>query len=473
MGEICSKPTALDWQAGSEMASSQISRIYEFKEVLGVGRFGMVKRAIRRSNPSQVYAIKMLCKCDIKDSLQFVKNEVDILRNLDHPNIVKFFEVYEDSRYLYIVMEYIKGEELLERIIKDHSMEESHVASILYTVVSAIKYCHSNNILHNDLQPKNFLFSERSSKAELKIIDFGLAEEATHTYNSDVICGTPQYMAPEAFDGRYGTAGDMWSLGCITYLLLAGFPPFWGKRSETIYQKIRRCDFTYDFPCFEVVTAEAKDFISKLLVKNPQKRMSAIEALEHPWLHALRGPLRSSSRKMTVRSFKTMKSFALQSQLAKDALARLVIVHLPKAKREVLKEKFRELDRDNTGVISYANLEEGLREAGLSMKSDEIHNLIKKIDFNQNNEINYTEFLAATIDAGKHLTEDMLYSAFKYYDTDDSGEITTDNLKEVLKRTGREDVTDIQIKQMVEEVDTDGNGRISFEEFLDALHLNS
>lgn len=208
-------------------------------------------------------------------------NEIKILKLVDHPNIIKLYEVYEDERYIYLVMEYCRGGELIERIVEKSTFSEQEAANLMKKIFQAINHLHNQGISHRDLKPENILYTSKEPNAEIKLADFGLSskfgEDKMHS-----IVGTCYYIAPEVLRREYGPKCDIWSLGVIMYQLLCGKTPFVGKNIFEIFDNIKRSKFSFQGNLWDSVSGEAKDLIRKLLNKNHKKRLSAVRALNHP-----------------------------------------------------------------------------------------------------------------------------------------------------------------------------------------------
>ncbi len=190
---------------------------------------------------------------------------------VDHPNIIKFYETYRDNKYYRIVMEYCPGGELFEEISNRGKFTESDACTILRQVLSALKHLHDKNIAHRDLKPENIIFVNKS-KLEIKLIDFGLSKILTERDTMmKTKLGTPYYVSPEVLEGKgYGKSCDLWAIGVLTYMLLVGVPPFDGRNEVEVFNKIKVCD--YDNP--EEMSEDAKDFIDCLLVNEPSTRFN-------------------------------------------------------------------------------------------------------------------------------------------------------------------------------------------------------
>lgn len=207
--------------------------------------------------------------------------EVGILNQLDHPNIVKYYETYDDQKYIYLVMEYISGYQLFELITaqKNQTFTEETAARYMKSLFMAINHCHALGIIHRDIKPENIMITDEGS---VRLIDFGLSK-ASKNRQLTTVAGTPYYMAPEVLDGAYQAKADLWSLGVLLYTLVSGYLPFQGNSSHDVFRKIKDADYHFNHPEFKEVSAPCKDLISKLLVVNQKKRLTGQQALQHEW----------------------------------------------------------------------------------------------------------------------------------------------------------------------------------------------
>jgi calcium-dependent protein kinase len=217
--------------------------------------------------------------------VEMLRNEISILQSLNTANIVKLYDQFEDEKQVHLVFELCTGGELFEPIAnQSFRFTERQAARLVRKMLEAVKYCHDRNIVHRDLKPENMLLSNGGVDSDLKVIDFGLA---THIRIGEALTrhvGTPYYIAPEVLDKKYGKPCDLWSLGVITFTVLCGFPPFWGDTEREIYSRIRRGFYAFEGPDWARRSPHSKDFIQKLLTMNPKRRMTADEALVHPWI---------------------------------------------------------------------------------------------------------------------------------------------------------------------------------------------
>jgi calcium-dependent protein kinase len=264
---------------------------------VGTGGFGVVCKCKHLEN-GQDRAVKIVSKKKIKNMQKF-QQEIIILQQLDHPNVLKLYEYFEDRENIYLVTELCLGGELFDRIIENEFFSERDAARIFKQILQSLNYCHKQSIAHRDLKPENFLFETKSPDSDLKIIDFGLSKILKSNNKFDVSnstgsakvknlermqtrAGTPNYISPEVLAGNYGVECDLWSAGCILYILLCGYPPFYGDDDLEILQMVQKGKFDFDGEEWEEISKEAKDLIKKLICK-PEKRLSAEEALQHKW----------------------------------------------------------------------------------------------------------------------------------------------------------------------------------------------
>ena len=214
-----------------------------------------------------------------------LKQEVVILRALDHPNILKCLGFYDEEEMYYLVMEYMEGGELFDRIVKKTFYSEKEARDLVYILLSTIHYCHRHNVVHRDLKPENLLLSSLDDDAHVKLADFGFAIQAEGYSSLKTQCGTPGYVAPEILSTQpYGKAVDMWSIGVITYILLGGYPPFHDDNQKVLFQKIKTAEYEFHPEYWDAVSDEAKDLIRRLLKVNPLERYTAEEGLNHSWV---------------------------------------------------------------------------------------------------------------------------------------------------------------------------------------------
>jgi len=266
-----------------------IRGVYEIKEQLGKGMFSVVYKGVSKASKQEV-AIKVLNKKHVKKldkkSETRLETEITILKAVNHPNVSGLKEMFENKEELFLVMEYAAGGELFKKVVKKGALQEKEAALCVYRLVSALEYLHGLGIVHRDLKPENLLVKYKEDDSFVMITDFGLSRILDDQSMATTACGTPYYVAPEVINGSgaYGKEVDFWSLGVITYFLLCGFPPFMADDLNGIFQLIQRAEYDYPSPYWDNVSDQAKDFIRRLLVTDPRKRMLAADALQHPWM---------------------------------------------------------------------------------------------------------------------------------------------------------------------------------------------
>ncbi|OQR97843.1 calcium/calmodulin dependent protein kinase [Achlya hypogyna] len=269
------------------------SSVYSMGPALGEGNFSIVKQCTHKAT-GKPYAVKCIKKTALKKKdLDNIHREMEILRKLDHPNIVKLIDVFDNEGDMcYLVMELVTGGELFDRIIAKEHYTEAEAKVVVRTVADVLVYCHAQDIAHRDLKPENLLYATADDNAEIKIADFGFAIIAADGVVMQTMCGTPGYFAPEVIARRpYEQKCDIWSLGVIMYILLCGFPPFYDENQIAEMEKIRNAEYDFPSPYFDDISPSAKDLIGKMLLVNPDARLSAADVLAHPWLADVATPM--------------------------------------------------------------------------------------------------------------------------------------------------------------------------------------
>ncbi|XP_006869248.1 PREDICTED: serine/threonine-protein kinase DCLK3 [Chrysochloris asiatica] len=265
--------------------AADVEKHYETGRVIGDGNFAVVKEC-RHRETRQAYAMKIIDKAKLKGKEDMVDSEILIIQSLSHPNIVKLHEVYETEPEIYLIMEYVQGGDLFDAIIESVKFPEHHAALMIMDLCQALVHIHDKNIVHRDLKPENLLVQRNEDKSTtLKLADFGLAKLVVRPIFT--VCGTPTYVAPEILSEKgYGLEVDMWAAGVILYILLCGFPPFRSpeRDQDELFNIIQLGHFEFLTPYWDNISEAAKDLVSHLLVVDPQKRYTAHQVLQHPWI---------------------------------------------------------------------------------------------------------------------------------------------------------------------------------------------
>jgi calcium-dependent protein kinase len=377
-------------------------------------------------------AIKTIVKEKLRGGIERLEREVHTLFALDHPNIIKLYEVFEDDNYLHLVTEYCSGGELMERLILQGKYPEPEAAHLLQKVFLAVNNLHHNGICHRDLRPQSFLFASHEINAELKLINFGLSNkycDKSENEQKSKKVRSRYYTAPEVMRGEYGVKCDIWSLGVIMYVMLSGNIPFAGDNSETVLTNIQSGRFDLRDRVWKNISPSGIDFLQKLLVVEPHDRLSAEEALVHPWLFSTSPDTPGIINQGVIESLKQYKP----RNLFQTEICAIIVKYLSPCKISTLKATFMALDQGKTGYISLSELKQGLKSAGYDLNSQQIEEILRNADFKKDGRINYSEFLAATT----LLDEEVLWRAFRLFDVDKSGVITEKNVQEAMKRAGR------------------------------------
>jgi calcium-dependent protein kinase len=436
------------------------------KDMLGEGSYGQVCIGTHKLTGAK-RAIKMIGIEKISDKERFAE-EVAVQQSLDHPHIVKLYEVFKDLKKVYMVLELCTGGELFDRIVEvsekagdGKAFDERDAARVLSQIMGAVHYLHKQKYVHRDIKPENFLLQNKDDDAPIKVIDFGLAKKFTPGKSElHTKAGTPYYVAPDVLHSTrrqgYDEKCDIWSCGVITYILLCGYPPFFGNSDDEILSMVKKGK--YDFPesDWKAVTKEAKGFISAMLVLDPKKRASAEDLINHPWLVQANA---DRSGRLLAPDFHThLKSFRCTGKLKRVCLT-IIAKHMKEEDISDLQQTFLALDRNHDGTLTAKEIKDGLLKHGNSIPEG-LDEIIKKLDTDGSGAIDYTEFIAATMTHRHYTKESVLWSAFRVFDRDNSGTITTEELQLVMK-----DLNDAQVTELMKEADLDKNGSISFDEF--------
>jgi len=264
---------------------ASIEEEYDMGKIIGRGAFSVVKIATRKSNKKK-YAVKCITKQKIKkDELVMLEREIDVMKKLQHPNIIQLMEVVDTTKTLYLVLEFANGGDLFEAIVNRGFYSDVDAAKIVAQILEAILFTHQNGIAHRDLKPENLLIMRENDKDVIKIADFGLAKDFEKASLVTSV-GTPDYVAPEVISGSgsYDSSVDIWSIGVITYVLLCGFPPFCGDTQKDLFMNIMAGNYDFPSPEWDDVSKEAKLFIQNMLVVDSHDRFNAEQCLEDPWI---------------------------------------------------------------------------------------------------------------------------------------------------------------------------------------------
>lgn len=435
---------------------------------LGLGSIGSVSTVTKRkgADKSTLYALKTIMLSQLNEaSLRELHNEVSILKQLDHPNIVRAVETYRCRERMYIVMDLCTGGDLYRRL--PYSPQQA--VKIVDKICSAVAYMHQKKIIHRDLKFENILFESKNDDSEIKIIDFGLSTQYSCASMHKVV-GTAYTMAPEVIQGNYTEKADLWSVGVITYMLLGGVMPFKGNNMKQLSHSILNRPLDFTPKRFKRVPEPAKDFIEHLIERNQHRRWSAAKALNSEWLVSGREEVEQELERASdcpscerISSIEcladTIEAFGESQKLKKLAL---MLIARKATTQEIMEMRrlFNQIDTDHTGIITIGEFQQALQEAGY--QTDESSAIFNAADVRSTGQIEYTEFIAATLSAQGHVREEQLREAFDQLDEDNTGLITRKNLRTVL---GTE-YNKSEVDDLISETDRTGNGAISYREFI-------
>ncbi|KAG7618602.1 putative calcium-dependent protein kinase 18 CAMK-CDPK family [Arabidopsis thaliana] len=438
---------------------------YTIGKLLGHGQFGFTYVATDNNNGNRV-AVKRIDKAKMTQPIEVedVKREVKILQALGgHENVVGFHNAFEDKTYIYIVMELCDGGELLDRILakKDSRYTEKDAAVVVRQMLKVAAECHLRGLVHRDMKPENFLFKSTEEGSSLKATDFGLSDFIKPGVKFQDIVGSAYYVAPEVLKRRSGPESDVWSIGVITYILLCGRRPFWDKTQDGIFNEVMRKKPDFREVPWPTISNGAKDFVKKLLVKEPRARLTAAQALSHSWV---KEGGEASEVPIDISVLNNMRQFVKFSRLKQIAL-RALAKTINEDELDDLRDQFDAIDIDKNGSISLEEMRQALaKDVPWKLKDARVAEILQAIDSNTDGLVNFTEFVVAALHVNQleeHDSEKWQQrsrAAFDKFDIDGDGFITPEELR---LQTGLKG----SIEPLLEEADVDEDGRISINEF--------
>ena len=446
---------------------------YQVVKKLGDGAYGTVFLAHNLITGLKV-ALKKIVKEEPKQIEDIEKtNKFDIVKKLDHPFIVKIIDLYSTPKAYYIINEYCSHGELYSQI--KMRLTEEQLCFIFYQIFSALNYLHSNNIIHRDLKLENILISEIEKNTEnkmnyfwIKIIDFGAAKFTTKNTIERTVVGSLYYIAPEVLKKKYNEKCDTWSAGIMLYMFIVGRAPFDGVEDEEILMKIRTGKYNTKNQKLTHSSKEVQDLIKQLLEVRVDKRLSAKEALAHPWFTKFKAKeIFNTLEQGRIKEYvDRLVSFKISSKFQQMILA--FIAHNMNYNEECkeIKKLFCVFDTDNDGRLTKKELYEGICKYE---KEDKVKNIINDLftvlNGANNNYIYFEEFLSACLNKERLLTEEYLSYAFKFIDKDNSGIITAEKLKVSFGNENSNDVSSDVFKAIIKEVSSSNEEQMDYDEF--------
>jgi calcium-dependent protein kinase len=477
---------------------------YEFFDKAGQGSFGKVM-VVRHKVTKQVRACKAITLRGGQTQADLIRNETQILRSLDHPNILKLFEVYFDGSNVYMISELCEGGSLVDRLNFHYPpnqknnphrlMSEGLAALIVQQLLASLACCHAHHIIHRDVKPDNILFVNRSKESPLKLIDFGLATTLENAIASAkeiklerkgvlgllgkmmpgcapqymkrrmmTRAGTLHYFSPEMIRGEYTEQTDVFSVGIIMYQLLTGVHPFYNPGVDdehSVKFKISKRDVEFPISYWSHISTDAKDLTKKLLIRDPKERITAAEAMKHRWF---KDPLKptlhvTSGGVMTQSVYEGLRDFGRSTKL-KQVLLRLMARELTEIQTQELRKKFLALDKTGDGKISRGEIITALKISGFSPAD-----VGEIIPIGESGSISYNQFLAALSERKVKFGKHQLREAFKKIDPDNSGFVKMSQLVEIIKQSLGKDA---KVDEILKEAGiAPGDESLSFDGFCD------
>ncbi len=454
-------------------SNSDPEKEYNKVKFLGEGSFATVYEAKNRFTGAAcaMKIIKKKFSCSTEEEREIL-NEINILRTMDHPNILKIFEFYSNEREYTLVTELCSMGELFDEIVNKGPFDEKYSAYILYQILSAVNYCHKMHIIHRDLKPENILIVDKNKEGYItvKVCDFGTSKIFETGAVEQHVVGSSYYIAPEVLNKNYNEKCDVWSCGVIMYILLSQRPPFGGRNDKEIMENVKKGTFDLQSPPFNQLSESGIDLINKLLTIDVDKRISAEEALNHPWFKENKSKqlFNNIKDKRTIKDLiKNLKSYRRTSVIQETALAYLVH-HFPHIKDVVNACKlFNKFDHSGDGKITKDELYKGLSKIYQSSTLEkDVDEIFKNLDMDNNGYIGYEEFVRGAVNKEYFVKPNVLKFAFRYFDKDNSGEITFDEIEELFYESiPDKNKVHETLMAIIKEVDINNDKKISFGEF--------
>ncbi|XP_017344905.1 calcium/calmodulin-dependent protein kinase type II subunit beta isoform X24 [Ictalurus punctatus] len=337
------------------MATTTCTRFtdeYQLYEELGKGAFSVVRRCVKLCT-GQEYAAKIINtkKLSARDH-QKLEREARICRLLKHPNIVRLHDSISEEGFHYLLFDLVTGGELFEDIVAREYYSEADASHCIHQILDSVNHIHQHDIVHRDLKPENLLLASKCKNAAVKLADFGLAIEVQGEQQAWFgFAGTPGYLSPEVLRKEaYGKPVDIWACGVILYILLVGYPPFWDEDQHKLYQQIKAGAYDFPSPEWDTVTPEAKNLINQMLTINPAKRITAQEALKHPWVCQRSTVASMMHRQETV---ECLKKFNARRKLKGAILTTMLVSRNFSAAKSLLNKKADVKKRKSSSTVQY------------------------------------------------------------------------------------------------------------------------
>ena len=476
-------PLKINKESFVTIIEGDITQFYEVQKKIGEGAYGKIYK-VKNKQSGDIRAMKQITKTKITDMGKF-QTEIKILSMLDHPNIVRLFEVIEDDKYYNLLEELCTGGELLTRA-QNNQLKEKDIARIFNQIMSGVAYIHGMGIAHRDLKLENILFSSEKPSSPIKIIDFGFSvflgknnenskDKETENEKKTVYkrlkskVGTLYYISPEIIKGNYDEKCDIWACGVILYILLAGYPPFNGNTDKEVYNLITNIKYDFEKERWKNISKYAKELIKNMLTP-AKNRLSAKQVLASKWLEVkLKDDIDENID--TVLDYRRISKYKSYNEL-KKAILTFIASRLSNEESSKIRNIFYIIDEDKNGYISYEDFRKYLVNEydidDVIENEEELQKGFESVDIDHNNQIDYTEFIAANLDEKIFLKTEKLKEAFRIFDINDNGAIKRDDIIRVMKLENVSNKNEIADK-IIEENDFDKDGKINFKDFIQIM----
>ena len=455
---------------------NNLTEIYNVEKQLGEGGYGQVF-LVRHKKMNLLRAMKII-SVNSKNEEEQTDEEIELLKQLDHPNIVKLFEYFSDEDKYYLITEYCKGGDLFDLIKRKRKFSEMSAAYIMYQIFRSLLYCHStHHLMHRDIKPENIVVFKENNIGEdlygVKLIDFGIAKifNKLEKNKEQKIKGSLNYIAPEVLKRNYDEKCDIWSCGVILYILIIGTYPFNGNDNNEILYNIEQGNYTFPEWFTQNSSPQVRDLIQQCLKVNPSSRISAKQALEHPFfeLYKIKEFFINVTESFLNETINNIKKYKIKNSLQELTFTYLVHNYPNQYEITLLYRVFNKFNICNDGKLTKDELKDGLMKYLFKDKTSreaaekEANIIFEKLDWNNNGFIECEEFVRAGIDKRLLKSEKVLRFTFDYLDKNKDGKISVDELIEVFGVVNQED--ERQMVELVKSIDRDLDGQISFYEF--------
>lgn len=493
-------------------------QFYEELEELGSGFYGVVKKVRLIKNPEIIRAMKIIPEENIlQGEGASLIDEIEILKNLEHPNIMKVYESFVDNHNYYIVSELCDQGHLLSKLEKIGKMDQIVVKFLMDQIFNAVAYLHSKNIMHGDLKLENVLlytaskrggkrftlinqdfnkdesltedinknfgnrkFSSKSKNYitdmmnyEVKLIDFGCSKyfvKKNKKRKLSGIIGTSIYCSPEVIDNLYDERCDEWSCGVLMYILLCGEPPFYGDSEEEIFEKVKKCDYSFSNPAFKKVSKNCKDLIRKLLEPKIQYRIKAKEALRHPFFTENFDPNSAMTENTDLNYLKQfINPIGYISKFHEAIIAFLCVNFISADEEKNLRKLFRYMDKEGKNAIGKDRMKECLEEIDIYVTDEELDKIFNTVDENGTGFIEYQEFIRNACDIKSLLSESNLKNVFHAI-CGDKDIMTGEDIKKFIFHDAK--INDQALKEYFDSFGMKYESSMKFEEFYNMIKKN-